>query len=74
MEDSGAYARRRTHDLVRTMTPDERIALAFALGDDDVRVFMDVHQVGRDEAERQLRRSRHHGRRPSVAAEWDDAP
>jgi hypothetical protein len=74
MEVAGAHFRRRTHELVRAMTPDERIALAFALGEDDVRVFMEVHQIGRDDAVRRLRRMRHHGRRPSVAAELDEAP
>lgn len=74
MEAAGAYARRRTSDQVRAMTPDERIALAFALGDDDVRVYMEVHQVGHDDAVTHLRRSRHHGRRPSVAADLDEAP
>jgi hypothetical protein len=39
-----------------------------------VRVYMEIHQVGHDEAVKQLRRSRHHGRRPSVAASLDDSP
>lgn len=56
------------------MTPDERIELAFVLGEDDLRLFMDAQRVGRAEALTALRRQRHVGRRPSVAGTLDGLP
>lgn len=47
--------------ILRMPVPD-RIALALALGDDDLSLFMRTSGLGRDEALRQLRAQRAHGR------------
>jgi hypothetical protein len=74
MDSPADHAKRRTREAVAAMTPAERIELAFALGEDDLRLFMDVQRVERDRALTALRRQRHVGRRPSVAGELDGLP
>jgi len=69
--DSGTAARQAIRDVVAGMTLQERIALAYALGDEDVRLFMAVSQLEREEAVAMLRRARHHGRQHSVAGALD---
>lgn len=49
------------------MSPAERIALALALGDDDLAIFAATQGLDRDEARRRLRATRSSGRAPSVA-------
>lgn len=71
MDSPADWAKRRTREAIVAMTMDERIELALALGEDDLRLFMDVQRIGREEALAVLRRQRHVGRRPSVAGELD---
>lgn len=59
---------KRTRDAVRAMSPAERIELAFALGEDDLALYMRVHRVDRPTALAILRSNRQIGRRPSEAA------
>jgi len=69
-----ADARCRTRDRVLAMTPGERIALAFTLGEDDLRLYMAAAGVDRQAAPARLRRTRQHGRTPSVACGPDKLP
>lgn len=57
-----------THAAVLRMTAGQRIALALALGEDDLRQYMRCSGLPRLEALRQLTASRHHGRATSHAA------
>lgn len=50
---------------VLAMTPDERVELAFALGERDLEFFMAANGLTRDEALKQIERSRQLGRRYS---------
>lgn len=59
--------RRETNAAVLQMTPGARLALAFALGDDDLELFASAHGLTRDDARRQLRANRGAGRAPSIA-------
>lgn len=69
-----ADTRCSTRDRVLAMTADERLALAFALGEDDLRLYMAVAGVERQAALARLRRTRQLGRTPSVACGPDTAP
>jgi hypothetical protein len=59
--------RRRTIAEVLDLAPAARIALALALGDDDLDLFVRTSGLDRDEARRRLRAQRQIGRAPSVA-------
>jgi len=50
---------------VLTMTPAERVELAFALGERDLEFFMAANRLSREEALAQIERSRQAGRRYS---------
>ncbi len=59
--------RLRAEDLerMRRMTLDERLAEAFALGDQAIEICASVNGISRDEARRLLERSAQAGRRAS---------
>jgi hypothetical protein len=59
--------RRETTTHVLALPAGARLALAFALGDEDLELFSRAHGLTRDEALRQLRANRNTGRAPSVA-------
>jgi len=50
------------------MTPDERLALAFRLADEDIELLRAANPQTVEEARVRIRRSRHVGRVPSRAA------
>lgn len=66
---SASFVRTRAIDDVLGMTPSERVALAFAFGDEDLARYLRATGVERDQAMRDLRRARACGRRPSIANE-----
>jgi hypothetical protein len=66
---AAAFLRERALDDVLALSPFERMALALALGDDDVARYMAAHDLDHDPAVSDLRRARAAGRRPSVANE-----
>jgi len=49
----------------------ERVALALALGDDDLAIYVRTSGLPPDKARERLRAARAHGRAPSVAASFD---
>ena len=51
-----------------SMTPDERLALAFQLADEDIALLRAAEPQTVDEARARIRRSRHLGRETSRAA------
>jgi hypothetical protein len=57
--------RRRSTRTVAGLSPEERMRLAFELGEDDLEAFRRKSGLDRVEAVRQLRRRRQSGRRPS---------
>jgi hypothetical protein len=57
--------REKTRREALAMTPDERLALAFALGDADLETYRLARGLSRDEARRELERRRQLGRRTS---------
>lgn len=59
--------RRRTIDQVLALSPEARLDLAFALGEQDLELFMRATGLGRDAALGCLRASRQRGRTPSAA-------
>lgn len=61
-----ATLRERDAEDVRNMTPDERLALAFRLGDEDLESFRATHGLDRSAAIRLLERRRQATRRPSA--------
>jgi hypothetical protein len=68
MSALAAHLRNRaTHDVAQ-LTPEERIRLALALGDDDVRLYCAATGVSPDAARRCLSDTRRLGRRASRAA------
>ncbi len=71
MEPVGSAARRLTRAAVASLSPNDRIELAFALAEDDLRIFMAVNSLDRAGALARLRLARHHGRRRSVAGSAD---
>ena len=64
--------RHETVAAILRMPVADRIALALALGDDDLSLYMRAAGLGRDEALRRVRRQRAQGRTvPSHAAALD---
>ena len=61
--------RARDNDQVRCMTIEERRALAFRLGDEDLTSFRATHGLDRSTAIRLLERRRQATRRPSACME-----
>jgi hypothetical protein len=59
--------RRLTRNRVLDLQPAARIALALALGDDDLALFARASGLGREQAKIRLRLQRCRGRAPSVA-------
>lgn len=57
--------REKTRREVMAMSPDERLALAFALGDADLETYRRARGLSSDEARRELERRRQLGRRTS---------
>jgi len=57
--------RRRDREAVLKLSPEERIALALRLGDEDLELFCRTQGLDRSEAIRILQRRRQAGRRPS---------
>jgi hypothetical protein len=66
--------RARTVERVLALPVAGRIALALALGEADLSVYMRASGLDRAEALRHLRKRHAHGRRPSPAATIDDGP
>jgi hypothetical protein len=62
------FLRRRTQRDVLALSPRERIDLAFALGEDDLALFMRVSGLSRAAALARLRAARQQGRVPSLSA------
>lgn len=61
---------RAAHEAdVMAMTPEERVALSFRLGEQALQDYMQTHGVTRDEALRVFRRARRAGRRYSRCIE-----
>jgi hypothetical protein len=60
--------RDRTAERVLALSVSDRIALALALGDDDLALFVRSSGLDRATAKRRLRAQRHHGRVPSLSA------
>lgn len=61
--------RRRTIDDLRSRTASERVRIALELGDFDLELFCARHEIAPEVASERMRRSRHRGRRASVAGE-----
>ena len=61
--------RKRDAADVRGMTPEERLALAFRLGDEDLKSFRTTHGLDRPTAIRLLERRLQATRRPSACME-----
>jgi hypothetical protein len=59
--------REKTRREMLAMTPEERLALAFALGEADLESFRRAQGSSREEALRELQRRRQLGRRTSKA-------
>jgi hypothetical protein len=68
MTSVAKIVRKRTLESVRAMSPAERIALAFALGEHDLSLYMEARATDRETAIATLRATRHNGRRRSVLA------
>jgi hypothetical protein len=62
------FLRRRTQRDVLALSPRERIDLAFALGEEDLALFMRVSGLSRPAALARLRPARQQGRVPSLSA------
>jgi hypothetical protein len=60
--------RDRTVERILALSIPERIALALALGDDDLALFVRASGLDPATARQRLRAQRHHGRVPSVSA------
>lgn len=50
--------RAKTRQQMLAMTPDQRLSLAFALGDGDLETFRSAHGLSREDALRELQRRR----------------
>jgi len=61
--------RRESSARVALLTPEERLALAFRLGDDDLDLYRAPRGLPREAARRQIQRQRQNGRRRSGCAE-----
>jgi hypothetical protein len=59
--------RRETLQNLGRLSPEERIALALRLGDEDVSLYHRAHGVPSSDARTALRRARAIGRTPSVS-------
>jgi hypothetical protein len=57
--------RRRDREAVKSLSIEERLELAFALGDEGVAAFCAARSVPREEGVRLLQRQRQAGRTPS---------
>jgi hypothetical protein len=57
--------REKRRQAVLAMTPEERLDLAFALGEADLESYRGAHGLNREEALRELKRRRQLGRRTS---------
>lgn len=68
MSALAAHLRQRTAELVRQMEPDERIRIALALGDDDLRLYCEASGTSAEDARVQVNASRQAGRRASATA------
>lgn len=66
--------RARTVERVLALPIEDRIALAFSLGEDDLTLYVRVSGLDRAVALRHLRKRHAHGRRPSPAATIGDGP
>ena len=69
VESTASILRARDNALVRRMTIEERLALAFRLGDEDLTSFRDTHGLDRSTAIRLLERRRQATRQPSACME-----
>ena len=56
--------RKRDREIVGRLSAQERVALAFKLGDADLETYRSTHGVTREEALIRFRRQRQQGRRP----------
>jgi hypothetical protein len=61
-----------TRTALARLTPDERMDLAFRLGDDDVALLCVARGLRTEEARRVFARARRHGRMPSRDADGGD--
>ena len=61
--------RKETDDAVRAMSADERLALAFRLGDEAIETFALARGISHDEARRLLQKEKRQGRRYSRCIE-----
>jgi hypothetical protein len=61
-----------TRAVLARLTPNERIDLAFRLGEDDLALLCAARGLAADEARRVFARARRHGRMPSRAADGSD--
>lgn len=68
MSSVAAAARAATREEVLALTAVQRIELAFALGEEDLRLFMAASGLDRASALRHVRAQRQRGRRPSGCA------
>jgi len=71
MNSVANHVRARAMAEVLALSPDERIDLAFALGEADLELFVRASGLDRETALTRLRASRRAGRRPSRAAAGD---
>lgn len=62
------HLRQRVRNDVQRLSPDERIKLALALGDDDLRIFCEASGDTPSTASRRLAATRQVGRRVSLCA------
>lgn len=65
MASVGEWSRAEDLERMRKMTLDERLAEAFALGDQAIEICASVNGISREEAHRRLERSAQAGRRAS---------
>ncbi|HEX2122928.1 MAG TPA: hypothetical protein VHL59_14950 [Thermoanaerobaculia bacterium] len=61
--------RRETEEEMLAMSPDERLALAFRLGEEAIETFAAARGISREEAKRLLAAERRRGRRYSRCIE-----
>lgn len=71
MSSVADYVRERTTAAVLALSPEERIELAFTLGEADLELFVRASGLSRESALAQLRAARRTGRLPSQAAAGD---
>jgi hypothetical protein len=68
MSALAAYLRERAADDLRQLDPVQRIQLALALGDDDLRLYCAANRMPIEAGRRRLMATRQAGRRVSGAA------